>query len=304
MNNQPKKQHHVPKCYLQQFADNNGNVYYWKHKQEKSTIKQINISGICYIKDQFTIHDDYIKKINENDAYIVEKKAFEEVENKYPKIIQNIIAYQTTPKALTEDDMHIFLEMIISLKRRSPIMKKQVSEIYTRRMEEELKHNFSQFIFQNLPKEVIEMYGNEIEDEIRNKIKDESYTKDIANAALLNYRLEDINNHFYQYKKFILYASAESDEFITSNDPVIFITNKGLTKDTALGEKNWEIVYPISKKYLFLLSNNYIEENINARTTMYPLKIDTEIVNYINACIKECSDEIIAYSESALIHLK
>lgn len=121
----PINNHYVPQVYFKAFGDSQKQVYQLKRKYRK--ISKKSIAQICYEPNYFTIQRDETKLFNNvTDPYHIEKHAFKKHENLYERILKKITFPSLNQTRLTKSEVKTFLEILITIKRRNPTVKKQL----------------------------------------------------------------------------------------------------------------------------------------------------------------------------------
>ncbi|MBK9016796.1 MAG: DUF4238 domain-containing protein [Saprospiraceae bacterium] len=118
MNQNPVRQHYVPKVYLKHFAlDKSGNIYRLDIKSAhlNQSPKLSNVAKICIEDDSFKIEtQELLDRYKLDDPYFIEKKVFD-YENSLPRSIEKL----TKKGIINLRDARKFITAILSIKRRN-----------------------------------------------------------------------------------------------------------------------------------------------------------------------------------------
>lgn len=121
----PNKHHFLPRTYLNAFTNSQKQLF----QQRKGYIKidPKSPKQICYIPNYFKYNspeDLLFHKLK--DHHFIEKEGFKKYENSYAKLLRKIITPSLYPITLKKSEILLFLEILISFKRRSPTYRKFV----------------------------------------------------------------------------------------------------------------------------------------------------------------------------------
>jgi len=135
-----KDQHVVPETYLRNFVKKD-QLYAPDISKVKSGLnefpKRKSPSGICYLKDYYTIKEDYqghYFNLQGHDSHFVEDDVLTSLENKYPILYELIII----KNRLTSSEAIDLCDFITTLKLRNPYWFENVIKNKIRQWAEEI----------------------------------------------------------------------------------------------------------------------------------------------------------------------
>jgi hypothetical protein len=301
MSNQPVNQHYLPECYLKQFANLEGQI--WKREKNHQTAKYKTPAQICYVKDGFTIRQNETLQVNNiTDNYFIEKNSFKRQENDYVKIIPLLIEYVDTEKTiLASDSYFLFLETIVTIKRRNPEAREQLIHLFKALLDTEAyKSETKEYITT-----VSRGLGIELDPEIYFKdrlvkVKNADKLHDISLSPFIERSQNDIINtitsQFYDLKQIILHPPSNF-KFITSDDPG-FIANKDRISSLGGLGQPFKFFFPLSPNACLLVDSTMVEKEKGNHRFISHLLIKKEEVDEINQCTKKlCTTFIIGNSK-------
>lgn len=261
--NQPKKHHFVPECYLEKFSDN-GNIYRFDpnltHQVKKPILNRKNISGICYYEDFYTI-DDNIPDKDEflsmlGDVLGIEKIVNGSWENKYDSMLDQLLTGNLTRIECVE-----FSEFIIHLKLRNPfylesIIKpnkdkwlEQTGIEIADEMEKDSRYNY-------LTKEDKTMFMGWLTERAKNQ---SAFSKRIQ-LTLLLHRWSSIKEGAYIDHMidcgWQIMVAPDPHEFVTSDNPGYTLElSSGNVQNTKFTD-GFAFHFPLTSKYCLLITDD------------------------------------------------
>lgn len=297
----PIDHHFVPKTYLKRFT--NSENFFWNLTLNYSTIQYKYPTEVCYKKYYFKLQsqDNWIlPKIN--DPNIIEKLAFEKQENEYEKLLEKIIIVQPN-SGIEKSEALLFLETLVSIKRRNPTYREKVIPIFKEAI------NSIDFKELKLPEEIsqrinnivsVKSYGNYIKDslnsdEIQNDIYLQSFFNNlsISTAELL-----------IKYKLF-LYRAPYGSEFITSDNPGFTLINDNLLLSFGGFGFPFILIFPITPQYCLYIDNSYPDNNYSCPTKdISIITIDKQKLDRINSyTYKLAIERVFSLSKTTLLDI-
>lgn len=296
MTNNPRKHHFIPECYLALFT--NSKRTFWK--MDKNGGKPISVSPaqVCYEIDSNKIRTiNPVIFDNVSDEYIIEKQFFREQENNYGKTIREIIKYSPSPVLIDRDKYHLFLETLVTIKRRNPVSRSAIINAFS----ESIKHpnyisHFKKLLGEeigeeNLPYGIEEYIRTYLEGEARNP--DRHY--DMYLSAYINKQdytvINNIKNDLYSLRQFILHAPIGT-QFITSDNPGFTIIGDRVLNFGGFGD-SFTFCFPLSPLCCLLIKSIEIEKKNDLEKMIYSKVIEKKEVQYINKLTQSISDKQI-----------
>lgn len=303
MNTNPIKQHYVPICYLKSFSNFQNQM--WRRKKDKPNASICSPSQICYEIDIYTIQKDETLLVNNiNDRYIIEKQSFKKQENKYREILAEIVEYSETPFVVDKTDYRLFLEFIVTLKRRSPFFKNHLASAFAKKIEQEFKKNSLREFLKRISKEVgddvdVDAY---LEDYSTNKITEPAKLSDIYLSGFINMKdsiLTTVTNDLYKYKQILLFTPIGS-QFITSDNPGFTIIENDVIPFGGFGGL-FQFYFPLTPTCCLLIDSSKTETKSTIEKVIYPSLINVFSVDKINAYTKRLSNKSIFSNSKSIL---
>jgi hypothetical protein len=200
----PAKQHFVPRCYLKEFSDSQSKLFQLKRGSKK--VNEASISAICRELNIYTIQLEETKLLNNiSDQYCIEKRAFQKQENRYPRLLKKICTQSLTPFSVNRSEVRLFLETIITIKRRNPTVKRLLMELL------KAKLNSQQYIDYMSP--------------ILNQVSSPEYTK----AYLENYRRFLTNKSYDNLNPVTHVLKSHQSQFMRNAHRQVFLQFNNIT---------------------------------------------------------------------------
>ena len=302
----PENHHFVPKIYLRRFAANKvGSIFKLNKNLERTYVKEVNISSICYIKNYFTLLSTYHKELHKiNDNYFIEKNSFW-----YEKeILSKLFDAVSIQEYINKSEFKEILKIIVSIKRRNPVMfnffeKHEITE-------ESATKNFNDLIpnLQNigLTDELIEQLRQKILPQIMELSTDSEFRK----GMYLTGHLQDIENPdvknivdlISNWQPIIMYTNFECP-FICSDNPGHTIDKNGNIHNTNFNNINI-FVFPLSSTHCLVLRRNQIESSL-LKMRIPKIKASLDDVRLVNnSTYFNCTNFILSSSKSEIIITK
>jgi len=292
----PKKHHYVPICYLKEFCDYK--YEFWKKRLDFNKITISNPSKECYEIDGNKIVDEVILKLTGfDDEYYIEKEAFKIQELKFEKHIKNISKNSQTPFTMKGEDYHLFIETIVTIKRRNPKTRDLIINTYKEAYKNEtniiglVKTLMKEYDI----KEMSQSQFERIKSSIQDYVNDERKLRSMFLSAFINKEdfkvIENITKTLFILKAYVLHSSSNK-EFITSDNPGFTINNKKVSSKGEYGT-DFELYFPLCPKTCLYIDSKQKDVVLNTQKTIIPLPAEAEIVNQINKWTMESSNKLI-----------
>jgi len=270
--NKIKRQHYVPKFYLNEFTlNNNGQLFVLNKDTNKIFCK--NILEVCE-QNYYYSHKDNMNKCNEYNFLVEEMLSKKEHEFSliFDKIISNIEGYYYYSKdidMLTRKERLIFLEFLYYQILRVP---KYIDRLFVKGKiflkELNKKHNYIQ---------------NDKE-----KIND---LKKIMFPILFDNIDEFVSIMNKRNWAFFIINKSINKYFVSSDNPVIIANSEFNVDRVGIIDSMTEVTIPISKNILLAIRETYIKHKIECHIIN-----SIDIINKINIKIKNNSTRFV-YSE-------
>lgn len=280
----------------------------WRRKKDKPNVVLCTPSQVCYEIDLYTInHDETLMINNLKDKYVIEKEAFKKQENKYKPILLEIAKYSTIPRVINKDNYRLFIEFIITIKRRNPFIKNHLTNALPKKIEQEFNKEHLRDFLKKMCKEVgqevdVDVY---LENYTTTKIKDPKRISDLYLSGFIDIQdsiLRRVTNDLYQYKQKILFAPIGT-QFITSDNPGFTVIGEKAIPFGGFGSP-FQFYFPLTPNCCLLIDSSQKEENSMIEKTIYPIVLDGFEVSKINRLTKMLSTKsIFSHSKQALERL-
>lgn len=261
-------QHTTPRCYLKNFSDDGKNIYRKFKRVDKVDTESVDLKKPISLKSA-TIKDNFYSVKNVEEPMLVETLVYSnEIENHYPKYY-NILTNPNIDVLPTMEDRSRLLMCLLSLHCRTP---KQF-----------------RIFFELVPDE----FNYEIE------IIKEDYKAVHLSKTLTTF----IEAH--QHKIFRVAEITDTSEFITSDNPVLIVNDKGKLLNNIFKEQfnsHNKILIPLDKKHCCILTNGTDKNGISINGIVFcndieRIKVDCSFTQNINFLMLESADEYYFGSE-------
>ncbi|MFI5158982.1 MAG: DUF4238 domain-containing protein [Sphingobacteriales bacterium] len=183
------KQHYVPKCYLNEFASTDGNLYALDfpllNQGRKPQIRPKTPAQIAYEPDFYTLDTNLpfgYSKLSKEKPYVIEQDIFWRYEREYPFIIQQIRNRRPLPREQAE----LFIYALISIKLRNKfILNPEKQKALLRKVIAEGKEDMIEKSMELYPEMTREQKLAVIEDVEKKIIDNDKFVKGANLSALL-----------------------------------------------------------------------------------------------------------------------
>lgn len=296
MQNQPKKHHFVPVCYLKSFV--NSEKSFWRKELKYEKMALATPSQVCYEIDgnRFNMENNIFFN-NVEDEYHIEKHAFNSQENNYGRIILKIMGHQTGSQVLDPGEYRLFVNTLITIKRRNPSWRASLEKTVSEgNGNDDLFKQLKQFLFKKSQQFGEEMVSDEKIRELlaaraQNKsLAHDMYLSGYVNPSILKI-ISDLTDEVYQLTHYILHAPA-GFQFITSDNPGFLYYDNQVVNGTGFGGQ-YEFFFPLSPTKCLYINTADADESTTSEKTVYHQEVDTEKVRFINEATKSLASKII-----------
>jgi hypothetical protein len=298
--NQPIAHHYVPKVYLKAFADQRRHFFQLRKKYRR--ISRKSISQVCYTPDQFKIQRDETKLIHGiSDPLYIEKHLFARHENAYGRLLEQLLNPGFADFAVEQDDIRLFLEILVTIKRRNPTIRK--------RMQDDTKTHFNSGQFQQDIKPYIDLSRKvqpEIDPEeyLRKYIQVVNTEKSKLDDMYLERFLRDqqitakIVGTLMEHRIFI-YEASMPEEFITSDNPGFTLVGDRVLNVGGLSEA-FIYVFPLTSGRCLIIDG---ADNIRiaGKKLIQNRQVESDAVDMINKATNIVAmEKLFAYHQEPL----
>ena len=300
----PKKHHFLPECYLTPFTDSKRK--FWKKVNGRSKLYHVTPGQVGYEIDSNKIRTkNPILFENISDEYFIEKEAFKKQENNYGQVIKSITKYLTTPQLIEKTKYHLFLETLVTIKRRNPVSRQSIISAFRSSINQpDYVSQFRSFLKEeigeeNMPENVDRYIQNYLETEARNP--DRLY--DMYLSAYLNQKeyttIAHLTSDLYSLRQYILHSPI-GVQFVTSDNPGLTVVRDQILSLGGFGD-NFTFYFPLSPTSCLMLKSTHKEESSVLEKTIYPTLIEKHDVSKVNSFTKQVSDKyLLALDKNAL----
>ena len=242
MNNQTKRQHTVPKCYLKNFSDDGHSLHKRAKKGMTTDELKRELNKTAPLKTATTIEDFYTVETGNNPMMVETLIYANEIENRYPEIYKFLV--DPTREVFDMEERTWLLCCLLSMHCRTAKQFKLFESI--------------------LPEEA----KNDI-DNIRHDYK-AYHVKEVLPKVI----------EAHQFKRVIVLKITDTSEFITSDNPVLIIgkeDGESVLKNHEYHEQfNREniIAIPIDKKHCVILTHTNDKNGIRMDEKLFYNKIE------------------------------
>ncbi|ACU60966.1 DUF4238 domain-containing protein [Chitinophaga pinensis] len=294
--NPPKNHHYVPVCYLKQFANLGGNLL--KKRLDYDKIAITTPSKICYEIDGNRFNGAQSAYFNNvTDEYHIEKEAFKLQENNYGNIIVLITDFYKAPKILNGQAYRLFIETLVTIKRRNPSFRKALIENFQQRyVTDEALIKFKQFLTEQIEGTEIQMPSDQqIRQKLMTHASDPAYMRDMYLSGHLNTSpasgVNSVSIDLYNSKQYILHAP-DGLQFITSDNPGFTFFDGRVENGTGFGA-NCEFYFPLTPFTCLYINTEEKDTGNELEKAIYPGVIGTDQLKFINESTKKLALKIL-----------
>lgn len=296
MQNEPKKHHFVPVCYLKAFTNTEKSFY--KKRLDYGKITPATPAQVCYEVDgnRFNIENN-IYFNNVEDEYHIEKHAFSSQENNYRKIILTIMGHQTGPQVLDASEYHLFIKTLITIKRRNPSWREGLIKTFREGyVTEETFIKVKEFLTK-MSKQIGEKMPSDetIREHLTAKARSDGDLRDMYLSGYLNKNIDitisEISDELLQLTQYILQAPTGL-QFITSDNPGFLFYDNRIVNGTGFGGA-YELYFPLSPMKCLYVNTADTDNSATSVKKLHHIETDAEKVSFINIATKSLASKII-----------
>lgn len=312
------KQHYVPKCYLEGFADRKNLAFRISKKAILNGLRakprQQHISSMCYDKNIYTINKQSASntfQIHELDELFVEQNVLGRKETKYSQVRDRIIK----GNFISSDDLIFMCDFIVQLKLRNPFWKNTVIEkqkdIWVNstldRLGEEVD---SKEEFQDIPKGLRKLILTRYKLE---HLGDPEWSSKMQQFSLIE-RDNPTNSGNQEIRKYLLEAVWAICEvplnshtyLITTDNPGFAMTDKGDINNFHV-KNDFTFFLPLTYRYCLQITSRLSQEvpSLQDPNKLRRFLLQEKVITSINkgSCL-QINDSIIGFREKELDYIK
>lgn len=268
------KQHTTPKCYLKNFSEDRTKIFQKSkivHVDDETVAKELKRP--ISIKKKATVVEDFYTVKSGREPMLIETLIYcKEIENHYPRIYKLLVNPEV--QGFNMEERIRLLMCLLSLHCRTPKQFKLFFEF------------------------VKPMVNDPVEME---KVKEDykvAHVKDILPNFIAG----------HQFKIIRIAKITDTSEFITSDNPVLIVDDKGNLKNLQYREQfniDNKILIPLDRKHCCILTNATDKNGISIYNKVFYNKIeridvDCSFTQNINHLMLESADKIYFGSEKYL----
>lgn len=270
----PKKQHYVPRTYLNQFSNEDGDIFLYDNVNQELRIQ--NHKNVGYNKHFYTV------EINGEKDFFIEEYLANQVDVLYPFLLRKI----TNHEKFNADDKKKLGLYLAAQHLRTPYQRKNYNSMVERTTKEILSRVRKTSLSSN------ELIAEEISELIKNEQINIGVPKEQSLAFLMSF-VDEMADMLAKQNIIILTASKKS-EFLTSDNPYVMVKEKWASKWSGYGIINTIKIFPISPKFLILL------KDVGNKTIYRPISSSIDVRTY-NQLIAMQSDRYIFSKNEKLL---
>lgn len=305
---QAKKHHFVPRCYLKNFV-RDGKVCVLNVRKVTTGInhyvKAVSPKAICFLEDFYKIKPNDLNlqfKLDAHDELFVESKILKNLEDRYAKtLFDNLINcdYLSLREA---SDMSDF---IIQIKLRNPYWLSESMKTKDKTIDSAMKSLYDEKFhaderFAHLPMEI----KRSVADYVKQQNKSNpDFTKMMQLYALIQ-RASDISESNSRVKKAIIdcewkifIAPDQGPKFITSDNPGFATAKDNLNYNTKFTD-GFVFFFPLSPDYCLIIGDAALDHSLSRGHTVkkiQKIEVEAAIVIMINdKAIQRVNELLIA----------
>lgn len=295
--NNPVRQHHVPKVYLRYFCNSDGSLTVYDKR--KRTLFSTGLTAVGVEKDFYTLDEM-------EDPYCWERTYANGIEPMMGKVLSKVISKAsllTQNGTIIIDDVEktqLSIIMIMQLLRgkQSRDYENKLYQFLLPDVVEKAKATFGPLTDKQL--ESIQAFGS-----------NDYYFKRISMDVSLDTDRIVQYAQLLGYREFIVYRIHGNLEFVTSDNPVMFInslTSNARPFSNGLLQESTLVYYPISPKLLICAvhPDAFFQTFSNKDGSLFHLNADTEkrfIFTMNRKQMEQCHSQVYARSENTLVNL-
>lgn len=305
--NNPRNHHFIPQVYLKEFSNSEKKLFQLKKGYKKISNK--SVAQICYEADYFKVNSKDILSFHKlEDQYHIEKNIFKKQENAYPKLLRKITFPSLESFLLKKSDVLFFLEILITIKRRNPIYRNQIINLYKKHVaSEQFKKDLEIVI--DISKRVdnidsVEYLKKYVEEAETNSVKQsDMYLQGFLDES--NKTAKNAAEILLQYKLFI-YHAPYGFEFLTSDNPGFTLSHENQLLSFGGFRGTFKFIFPLTPKCCLLISSKEIDPKYLLLTKeIQTIYTDVNTVNAINRNTYIIAlKKVFSYTKNSLIQFE
>ncbi len=289
--NSPKKHHYIPEGYLKFFSNTQKQL--WRRNKESTNCSICTPAQVGYEKDGNRIRTKEIFNLAKlTDENQIEKIAFRQLENNYPRILSKLTYFSNSPIIIDKNDYRLFLKSLVTIKRRNPTTRNTLIKSYIDSYNsEEAIPEFKAYLLEEAAKENVILDSKLealIENYISRRVTNPDWLYDMYLSAYLNPSdfkvIENITTQLYSLKQFILHVPINK-QFITSDNPGFTKTKDILISAGGFGS-SFEFYFPLTPSICLYLNSSIEEGSLTIEKAIYPSFLNENEVSEINRFTK------------------
>jgi hypothetical protein len=236
-----------------------------------------------------------------NDPYHIERNAFKIHENVFGKLLKKITKASLSPFTLPMRDVKLFLEILVTIKRRNPVIRQTLSH--------QLKEYINSKAFKNQVASISELakrvdgsdalaYLEKYKNEVNN---DPSHLHDAYLSNFLNAEqklTENIINTLMAHKVFIHHA-AIGNQFLTSDNPGFVVVNDIVISHGGLSDA-FLYSFPLTPSCCLFIDASEKDHLQLIDKTIYIRHVDPDAVELTNRSTASVATKIFSYGKKHL----
>ena len=285
------KQHFVPRFYLKEFANSDGQLHVFD-TQNVRKLKPYSVGAVCY-KPYF-----YGEKTGERDelSQTIEKHFDENIENplsdEWPQLLQRIA---DSNQPISEDDKFVIAGFMVHMWLRNPSMREFINSNAERLHKQIAKVMYSgraaEIAFSKYEKDTGVTLSQSQRDDIQSFVMDDDYSIEFSNRHHLKFMLDPENQRGFTNlicaQDWIIHITKGSLNFLTGERPLVIVSppKKGFYGPSFL-----------ERTHLFPLTPNMLVE---ARPPKKGIRKRAKRKTYFGnntAKIEELNSQLMSYS--------
>ena len=296
---EPIRQHYVPRLYLKKFAfaDKKGYYVYALRKSENKIIK-VNINNVAVENNFYTVEKF-------QDKYSWEKLYANNIEPSLKELLDDVIE-KCESNVLRNDAVVIDEEQKIQFAIH--IVYQLMRSIVFRKKEEEIYETHKPLVMSKVKEHFPEIKGCELKRKIEECFENEDFFKTIAYDVTFDTKRIGRFAEIIFRKAWIFYVLDGNRQFVTSDNPVMFIDSNTLDPTpfrNGLVKKDTVIYFPISKKIMLAIYSNQkyfgLMNNMDRQRRILSCRAERKYIDTVNLLqYQQCNEFAISYSESEL----
>jgi hypothetical protein len=300
----PKDHHYVPKVYLREFSNSQQQLFQVLKGKQNISVK--TISQVCYKTNYFKLHStasDLTKGIKDHNH--IEKNVFKKQENTYSKLVKKVTFPSLTQAVLKKSEALLFLETLMTIKRRNPAYRQHHIEAYKEYITSEQFRKDAEpgleiakridkidpvAYFENFVKEATTDTNKQSDYYLQGFLDKENKIIKFTAQTLMHYKL-------------YMYHAPFGSEFITSDNPGFTTMPDGSLYQFGGFGREFTFTFPLTPKSCLFISYKHLENDpLSLDKNIHIIHTDRHFVNAVNeGTFKLATNKIFSYSKETLV---